>query len=159
MLFTALWHLLIYCPLAHWIFYYKGWLATYGVVDYAGGMVIHTASGVASFVLAFWVGGKAKPVIPHNVPFVLLGAALLWFGWFGFNAGSAVSASYGAGLAFTNTQLGAAAAMFTWGFLVSAGAPVMGEGMQHRPPLVSPLAGDCVSRRIIRGRPAGCAGR
>jgi len=93
-------------------------------------MVIHTSSGVASLVLAFWLGGKAQPIIPHNVPFVLLGAALLWFGWFGFNAGSAVSAGYqgrwcledsvcayrsancctlaaAAGLALTNTQLGA----------------------------------------------------
>jgi Amt family ammonium transporter len=107
----------VYCPLAHWIFDPRGWLATYGVMDFAGGMVIHVASGVSAFVLAWLVGGKFPshpPQVPHNVPFVLLGAALLWFGWFGFNAGSAVSAGYQAGLAFTNTQLGAAAALLTW---------------------------------------------
>lgn len=82
MVFTACWHLFVYCPLAHWIFYFKGWLYTYGVLDYAGGLVIHTSSGVSSFVLALWLGlGKKRglsPHQPHNVPFVLLGASILW---------------------------------------------------------------------------------
>jgi len=120
MLFAAMWHLGVYCPLAHWIFDPRGWLSTYGVIDFAGGMVIHVSSGVSAFVLAWLVGGKLPthpPQVPHNVPFVLLGAALLWFGWFGFNAGSAVSAGYQAGLAFTNTQLGAATALLTWNLM------------------------------------------
>jgi Amt family ammonium transporter len=71
-----------------------GWLFTYGAIDFAGGMVIHVSSGVSALVLTTWLGGRWKPQMerPHNVPFVVLGAALLWFGWFGFNAGSAVSA-------------------------------------------------------------------
>lgn len=116
LLFVAIWHLTVYCVLAHWIFYYDGWAFKYGIVDFAGGMVIHISSGVSAFVLAFWLG-RGKPHVhhkPHNVPFVLLGAALLWFGWFGFNAGSALSAGYSAGLAFLNTQLGAAGGMLTW---------------------------------------------
>ena len=86
MLFSALWHLLVYCPLAHWIFYSDGWLARFGAIDFAGGMVVHTSSGVSAFVLTWWLGrGGRSNVVgrPHNVPYVLLGAALLWFGWFG----------------------------------------------------------------------------
>ena len=98
MLFTAIWHVCIYCPLAHWIFYPGGWMAQYGVLDFAGGLVVHTASGVASLVFAAWLNfvspQKARAHQPHNVPFVLLGGALLWFGWFGFNSGSALSSNY-----------------------------------------------------------------
>lgn len=85
MAFAGLWHLGVYCPLAHWIFDPRGWLATYGVIDFAGGMVIHVASGVSAFVLAWLLGGKMPlhPQVPHNVPFVLLGMSLIWFGWFG----------------------------------------------------------------------------
>ena len=118
--FVGLWHIFVYCPLAHWIFFYDGWLATYGVLDFAGGMVIHVSSGVSSYVLAYLLGGPTVSHKAHNKVLVLLGAALLWFGWFGFNAGSAVSAGYSAGLAFTNTQFGAAAAMFTWNILETA---------------------------------------
>jgi len=121
MVFTACWHLFVYCPLTHWIFYSKGWLFTYGVLDFAGGMVIHTSSGVSSFVLAFWLGwGKRQQAVvhrPHNVPHVLIGASFLWFGWVGFNAGSAMSSGYVAGLALANTQLAAAIAMLTWNIM------------------------------------------
>lgn len=118
-LFTALWHLAIWCPLAHWVFSPYGWLFQYGAIDFAGGLVIHVSSGVSALVLTLWLGGRppkeAPP--PHNIPFVLLGTAMLWFGWFGFNAGSAVSAGYLSSLAFTNTQLAAACAMVTWNVL------------------------------------------
>lgn len=119
MLFTAIWHLTVYCPLAHWLFYNGGWLYQYGAVDYAGGMVIHVSSGVSALVLTTWLGkprngGHNRP---HNVPFVVLGAALLWFGWFGFNAGSALSAKYGASLAFINTQQAPAFSMLAWALL------------------------------------------
>ena len=90
MAFAGIWHLTIYCPLAHWIFFYDGWLFTYGVLDYAGGLVVHVSSGVSALVLAFWLGrarkahggGHAAHYVPeaHSVPYVLLGAALLWFG-------------------------------------------------------------------------------
>ena len=118
-LFTAVWHLAIYCPLAHWVFYPGGWLHQYGTLDYAGGLVIHVAAGVSALVLTLWLGGRPhkETTTPHNVPFVLLGTGMLWFGWFGFNAGSALSANYQASLALTNTQMGAACAMVTWNVL------------------------------------------
>ena len=86
MAFVSVWHIFVYCPLAHWIFYTGGWLAQYGAIDFAGGMVVHTSSGVSAFVLTYWLGRGTKPnpsSRPHNVPYVLLGAALRWFGWFG----------------------------------------------------------------------------
>ncbi len=124
MAFVALWHVFVYCPLAHWLFFYDGWLFVYGAIDFAGGMVVHTSSGVSALVLTYWLGrGKrAAPahMSPHSVPYVLLGAALLWFGWFGFNAGSALAANSLAGRALTNTQHGAAMGMLTWGIMETA---------------------------------------
>lgn len=88
----------MYCPLAHWIFFTGGWLAQYGAIDFAGGMVVHTSSGVSAFVLTFWLGKSKVVHKPHNVPYVLLGAALLWFGWFGCVArASAVGCAGGGG--------------------------------------------------------------
>lgn len=118
--FTVLWTLIVYCPLARWIFYPQGWLAAWGVLDFAGGLVVETASGVSAFTLAFWLGpgqtlhGGSHSHRPHNLPLVLLGAGLLWVGWYGFNAGSAVVAGYVAGRAFVNTHLCASAAMAVW---------------------------------------------
>ena len=81
MAFAAIWHLCIYCPLAHWIFFYDGWLFTFGVLDFAGGLVVHLASGASALTLAYWLGNsKRARHDPHSVPYVLLGAALLWFG-------------------------------------------------------------------------------
>jgi Amt family ammonium transporter len=115
--FVAGWSLLVYAPVCHWA-WGGGWLADLGALDYAGGTVVHVNAGAAALVLA-WVLGPRKDhgrqaLVPHNVPFVLLGAALLWFGWFGFNAGSALSANEGAVLAFVNTLLAPAAALVTW---------------------------------------------
>jgi len=98
---------------------YDGWLFTFGVLDYAGGLVVHLASGVSALTLAYWLGNskRARPD-PHSVPYVLLGAALLWFGWFGFNAGSALGAGSNAGArVFVNTQLGASMGMLSWGVM------------------------------------------
>jgi Amt family ammonium transporter len=83
LLFVALWHLLVYTPLAHWVFYFDGWIWKYGAIDFAGGLVVHTASGVSALVLAYLLGKSPRHAAhnPHNVPYVLLGAALLWFGW------------------------------------------------------------------------------
>ena len=116
-IFTAVWSLIVYYPLAHMV-WGGGLLAQIGSIDFAGGNVVHISSGVSAMVLSVAVGkrknhGKAT-YHPHNVPFVLLGAALLWFGWFGFNAGSALSANDLAVRAFMTTNTSAAAAMLSW---------------------------------------------
>ncbi len=116
-LFIAAWSLVVYAPVCHWV-WGGGWLASLGALDYAGGTVVHVNAGAAALVAA-WVLGPRKDhgrqaLVPHNVPFVLLGAALLWFGWFGFNAGSALAANTSAVLAFVNTLLAPAAALVVW---------------------------------------------
>ncbi|SEI90343.1 ammonium transporter [Deinococcus reticulitermitis] len=117
-LFGALWSLLIYAPLAHWVWSANGWLFKDGALDFAGGTVIHISAGVSALVAAFVLGpriGYPRSVhVPHNVPLVLLGAGLLWFGWMGFNAGSALAANQTAALAFITTLIAPAAAMLTW---------------------------------------------
>ncbi len=118
--FICIWSLAIYAPLAHWV-WGGGWLADMGALDYAGGTVVHINAGVAALVAAIVVGKRSdypsSSLIPHNVPFVLLGAGLLWFGWFGFNAGSALAAGPAAGLAFVTTMLAPAATLVVWTFL------------------------------------------
>lgn len=117
-LFGLLWSLLIYSPLAHWVWSADGWLFKMGALDFAGGTVIHIAAGVSGLVAALVLGPRMgfprTAHVPHNVPFVLLGAGLLWFGWMGFNAGSALSAGQAAALAFITTLVAPAAAMLTW---------------------------------------------
>ncbi|MFC3832638.1 MULTISPECIES: ammonium transporter [Deinococcus] len=117
-LFGGLWSLLIYAPLAHWVWNADGWLFKLGALDFAGGTVIHIAAGVSGLVAASVLGARIgfpkTAHIPHNVPFVLLGAGLLWFGWMGFNAGSALAANQTAALAFMTTLVAPAAAMLTW---------------------------------------------
>ena len=118
--FISLWALLVYSPIAHWV-WGGGWLAKLGALDFAGGTVVHVNAGVAALVAAIVLGKRkdypSSSLIPHNVPFVLLGAALLWFGWFGFNAGSALAASPIAGLAFVTTMLAPAATLTVWTIL------------------------------------------
>jgi Amt family ammonium transporter len=122
-LFVALWGTIVYFPVAHWVFMFDGghggWLGDRnGVLDFAGGTAVHLNSGIAGLALAFVlgkrVGFKKDPMRPHNVPLVMLGSGLLWFGWFGFNAGSALAANGLAGTAFINTQIATAAAMLGW---------------------------------------------
>jgi Amt family ammonium transporter len=118
-LFITLWSVLIYGPIAHWV-WGGGWLAQMGALDFAGGTVVHVNAGVAALAAAIAVGRRQEysaSLLPHNVPFTLLGAALLWFGWFGFNAGSAVAAGNIAGLAFVATFLAPAATLVVWTFL------------------------------------------
>jgi ammonium transporter, Amt family len=129
-LFTTLWSILVYYPMAHMV-WGGGLLYRLGAVDFAGGDVVHISSGVSALVLAVLLGkrknyGKAA-YHPHNVPFVLLGAALLWFGWFGFNAGSALGANALAAHAFMTTNTSAAAAMLSWLFIevVKNGKPTL----------------------------------
>ncbi len=118
--FIALWSLVVYAPVAHWV-WGGGWLADMGALDFAGGTVVHVNAGVAALVAALVVGRRqeypSSSLLPHNVPLVLLGAGMLWFGWFGFNAGSALAASPIAALAFVTTMLAPAATLVVWTFL------------------------------------------
>ena len=118
--FISLWALTVYSPIAHWV-WGGGWLARMGALDFAGGTVVHVNAAVAALVAAMVVGKRREypspSLIPHNVPFTLLGAGLLWFGWFGFNAGSALAANNIAGLAFTTTMFAPAATLVVWTFL------------------------------------------
>jgi Amt family ammonium transporter len=119
-LFISLWALVVYAPIAHWV-WGGGWLAKLGALDFAGGTVVHVNAAVAALAAAIVVGKRqeypSSSLLPHNVPFTLLGAGLLWFGWFGFNSGSALAASNIAGLAFVTTMLAPAATLVVWTFL------------------------------------------
>lgn len=118
LLFTLLWSTFIYDPVAHWIWGIGGWLRMLGALDFAGGTVVHITAGVSALALAFVIGRrkghKAVPMEPSNIPLTVLGAFLLWFGWFGFNGGSALSAGGLATSALVATNTAAAAAAFTW---------------------------------------------
>jgi len=121
MVFIVLWTTFIYCPIAHWNWAVGGMLRDLGVIDFAGGLVVHTASGVSAVAAALVLGRRSgvdanHEVRPNNVPFVILGAAILWFGWFGFNAGSALAANTLAVNALVVTNLAAAAAAVSWMF-------------------------------------------
>jgi ammonium transporter, Amt family len=116
--FTSVWLLLVYCPIAHMVWASEGWIFKASAIDFAGGLVVHMSSGFSALVLALWLGKRRglnkEPMAPHNLPLCLIGAGLLWAGWFGFNAGSALSASGLAALAFTNTGTAASMAVVTW---------------------------------------------
>nr|WP_234970246.1 ammonium transporter [Carboxydothermus pertinax] len=116
--FTLLWATLVYAPLAHWVWGVGGWMRNLGVLDFAGGTVVHISSGVSGLIAALMLGKRkgygSEPMAPHNLPLTVLGAALLWFGWFGFNAGSALSANGLAASAFVVTNTAAAAAALSW---------------------------------------------
>jgi len=118
--FISLWSLTVYSPIAHWV-WGGGWLAQMGALDFAGGTVVHLNAAVAALVAAVVLGKRkdypSSSLIPHNVPFVLLGSGMLWFGWFGFNAGSALAANEIAGLAFVTTMLAPAATLTVWALL------------------------------------------
>lgn len=126
-IFAAVWVTLVYFPVAHWVFDFgneelggsgAGWLTTLGVLDFAGGTAVHINAGAAALALVIVIGKRAGfgrvPMKPHSLPFVVLGASLLFFGWFGFNAGSALGAGQVAALAFTNTMVATAAGILGW---------------------------------------------
>ncbi len=116
-LFAVLWSTLVYAPIAHWV-WGGGWLSQLGILDFAGGTVVHLSSGISALVAAVIIGRRlgvtAEPTEPHDVTMTVLGAAMLWFGWFGFNAGSALAADGVAALAFVTTNAAAAMAALTW---------------------------------------------
>jgi Amt family ammonium transporter len=119
--FTLLWATLVYDPVCHWVWGTGGWLKNLGVMDFAGGIVVHVTSGVSALICALVIGKRRgygrEPMSPHNLTLTVLGAGLLWFGWFGFNAGSALSANGVAVSAFIATNTAAAAAALTWMFI------------------------------------------
>ncbi|MFE2999650.1 ammonium transporter [Nocardia sp. NPDC059246] len=118
MIFVPAWALIVYAPIAHWVWTPDGWLAKLGALDYAGGLVVEIASGASALAMALVlgprVGFKTDAMRPHNLPFVLLGAGLLWFGWFGFNAGSALTANGIAAAVFLNTLVAGCLGMLGW---------------------------------------------
>jgi ammonium transporter, Amt family len=118
--FITLWSIVVYAPIAHWV-WGGGWLGKLGALDFAGGTVVHVNAAAAALVVALIVGPRKdyarQAIIPQNVPFTLLGTGLVWFGWFGFNAGSALGASAAASLAFVNTMLAPMAALVVWSIL------------------------------------------
>jgi Amt family ammonium transporter len=150
LLFTLLWTTFIYDPLAHWVWGVGGWLRNLGVLDFAGGTVVHISSGVSGLVTALVLGKRLghgkEPMLPHNLPFVVLGAGLLWFGWFGFNAGSALAANGLAGSAFIATNTAAAAAILGWVFT---------EWIRNGKPTVLGAASGCIAGLVAITPAAG----
>jgi Amt family ammonium transporter len=120
MWFMGIWSLVVYAPITHWVWEATGWLFTKGILDYAGGTVVHINAGIAGLVIAIMLGKRIgygkEPMAPHNLTLTLIGAAMLWVGWFGFNAGSALAADGRAGMAMAVTQIAAAAAALAWMF-------------------------------------------
>jgi len=117
-LFSAIWLVVVYAPVAHWVFSPSGWLFKLGALDFAGGTVVHANAGAAALAVILVIGKRKgwpkERMRPHNVPFVLLGTGLLWFGWFGFNAGSALAANTTSAFAFVNTNTATGAALLAW---------------------------------------------
>lgn len=135
LILAVLWFTIVYCPVAHWVWGDGGWLANLGVLDFAGGIVVHITAGMSALALAMILGSRkgykdGEPMEPHNITIVVLGTGLLWFGWFGFNAGSALTSGGLAANAFVTTTVSAAAASVTWMIL----------GWIHRRPSVLGVA-------------------
>lgn len=151
--FALLWTTLVYDPLAHWVWGVGGWLRNLGALDFAGGTVVHISSGVSALVAALVLGRRrgygAEPMLPHNLPLTVLGAALLWFGWFGFNAGSALAANGLAASAFVVTNTAAAAAALSW---------VLAEWLHHGKPTVLGAASGCVAGLVAITPASGFVG-
>jgi Amt family ammonium transporter len=133
---SALWVTMVYCPVAHWVWGDGGWLFNLGALDFAGGTVVHINAGISALVLVILLGKRKgfpqTPMEANNIPLVVLGAALLWFGWYGFNAGSSLAANGLAASAFVTTTVAAAAAAFTW-MLIS--------WIQRRPSVLGTVTG------------------
>ena len=145
-LFIILWATLVYDPICHWVWGPDGWLGARGALDFAGGTVVHLSSGAAALVCAIFIGRRSRPGPPHNLTLTMLGAGLLWFGWFGFNAGSALAANENAALALVNTHLAAGAAAFSWAIVewLKQGKPTalgVASGLVAGLVVITPAAG------------------
>ncbi|MCX7779538.1 MAG: ammonium transporter [Negativicutes bacterium] len=148
--FTLAWATLVYDPVAHWVWGVGGWMRELGVLDFAGGTVVHILSGVSGLVIALMIGKRkgygTEIMLPHHLPMTVLGASLLWFGWFGFNAGSALSANGLAASAFVVTHTAAAAATVSW---------VLTEWLHHGKPTLLGAASGCVAGLVAITPAAG----
>jgi Amt family ammonium transporter len=138
--FTLLWSTLVYAPVAHWVWHPNGWVFVDGGFDFAGGLVVHAISGVAALIVAIVLGPRKRPGPPHNLPMTLTGAGLLWFGWFGFNAGSALASGGLASTALINTHIAAACAMVSWCFV---------EKLKHGKPTALGAASGLVAGLVV----------
>ena len=150
LVFSSLWFTLVYAPVAHWVWAKGGWLAGLGALDFAGGTVVHICAGASALALAFLVGARRgfrekEPMEPSNIPMVAMGAGILWFGWFGFNAGSSLTSGGLASNAFVATNTSAAAAAFTWMML----------GWLHRRPSLLGVATGAVAGLVAITPAAG----
>ncbi len=152
-IFSLLWATIVYDPLAHWVWGVGGWMRNMGALDFAGGTVVHISSGIsalaAALVIGKRIGYRREPMPPHNMTLVVIGAALLWFGWFGFNAGSALSAGGLAASAFVVTHIAAAAASVTWTFV---------EWIRHGKPTILGAASGAVAGLVAITPAAGFVG-
>ncbi len=148
LIFSLIWATIVYDPIAHWV-WGGGWLGKLGALDFAGGTVVHISSGISALAVALVIGARKGfgkvPMEPHNIPMTVLGAVLLWFGWFGFNAGSALAADGLAANAFVTTNTAAAAAAFTWMLL----------SWRHRKPSVLGIATGAVAGLVAITPAAG----
>ncbi len=147
--FTLLWLTLVYAPIAHWVWHPHGWVYADGGLDFAGGLVVHASSGISALVFAILLGKRQRPAPPHDLPLVLTGAGLLWFGWFGFNAGSALGTGGLAALALVNTHVAAAAAMVSW---------LLVEHLKHGKPTALGAASGLVAGLVVITPCAGFVG-
>lgn len=149
-LFTLLWSTFVYDPLAHWVWGVDGWMRNLGILDFAGGTVVHISSGISGLVVALMIGKRkgygTEIMLPHHLPMTIIGASLLWFGWFGFNAGSALSANGLAASAFVVTHIAAAAATVSW---------VLTEWLYHGKPTILGAASGCVAGLVAITPAAG----
>ncbi|WP_243360539.1 ammonium transporter [Fundidesulfovibrio terrae] len=150
LLFSLIWAVVIYNPLAHWVWGDGGWLRAMGALDFAGGAVVHMSSGASALAFCLFLGKRKnyghEPFIPHNLPMTILGAGLLWFGWFGFNAGSALAANGLASAAFVTTHLAASAASLSW---------ILAEWMHRGKPTTLGLASGAVAGLVAITPAAG----
>lgn len=152
-IFSLLWSTIVYDPLAHWVWGVGGWIRTMGALDFAGGTVVHISSGIsalaAALVMGKRIGYRRDPMPPHNMTLVVIGTALLWFGWFGFNAGSALSSGGLATSAFVVTHIAAATASVTWTFI---------EWIRHGKPTILGAASGAVAGLVAITPAAGFVG-
>jgi len=147
--FIILWSTLVYDPICHWVWGPDGWLGARGALDFAGGTVVHLSSGMAALVCAVLIGRRSRPGPPHNLTLTMLGAGLLWFGWFGFNAGSALAANENAALALVNTHVAAGAAALSWAIV---------EWLKQGKPTALGVASGLVAGLVDITRAAGFVG-
>ncbi|RMG53970.1 MAG: ammonium transporter [Gammaproteobacteria bacterium] len=153
LIFMGLWLTFVYAPIAHWVWGEGGWLSGKGILDFAGGTVVHINAGVAGLVAALVLGPRKgypqTPMMPHNLTYTVVGAGMLWVGWFGFNAGSELAADGTAGMAMAVTQIATAAAALAW---------MLSEWMAHGKPSVLGIASGAVAGLVAITPASGTAG-